>query len=76
MLQCNLTDLKISDFHGGDYEECHLLGCGSHKIYTVPHPRRRHSSTDLNFYRFSGVNFVPQTSFSCYSDQLVHQGWQ
>jgi hypothetical protein len=51
---------KIWGFHSGDYEECRLLGCGtvqilceqtflrnvgSHKMYTAPHPRRRHSSS-------------------------------
>jgi hypothetical protein len=24
---------KIRDFQGGDYEECHLLGCGSRGFY-------------------------------------------
>jgi hypothetical protein len=47
-------------FHGGDYEQCRLLGCdvvwillglpfrrdiGSHMSHTVSNPRRRHSSS-------------------------------
>jgi hypothetical protein len=55
---------KIWGFHGDDYEECHLLGCGAvyilcdptfrrnvdlHKIYTEPHLRRRHSSISFSF---------------------------
>jgi hypothetical protein len=69
----------------GDYEECRLLGCGvmfimceptfrwnvgSHKIYTAPHPRRRHSSIYIlvgnDSYVCSGkwpVSFSAGTSF-------------
>jgi hypothetical protein len=43
----NMVVCKIWGFHSGDYEECRRFG--SHKIYTAPHPRRRHSSTWNHF---------------------------
>jgi hypothetical protein len=57
---------RIWGFHGGDYEECRLLGCGAlwvycnifiiiiiiydNKTHTGPYSRRRHSSTFPGIY--------------------------
>jgi hypothetical protein len=56
LLRSYWTDcVKIWGFHSGDYEECRVLGCGAvgwRKIYTAPHPRRRHSSYLTDWLRF------------------------
>jgi hypothetical protein len=38
-----LLPCKIWDFHGGDYEECRILGCGAVKILCEPTFRRKAS---------------------------------
>jgi hypothetical protein len=35
----DLQNQSIWGFQGGDYEECHLLGCGNHLLTLVPHSR-------------------------------------
>jgi hypothetical protein len=50
---CSRWLLARGFFYPEDGGDTFLQNVGSHKIYTAPHPRRRHSSNSIVFSSFS-----------------------